>query len=122
MLNFWCAMNVKTEKKSKKPQSLKTWLIPKLRRLSYMWPNRNIAKSLARVERGKYRCNICNNIFGPKEIVMDHIMPVVPVEGFQDLGNFVESLFCEVDGYQAICSPCHSVKTFKENEQRKNKD
>lgn len=105
--------------KKNKEISLKTWLIPKLRRLSYMWPNRNLAKSIARVERGRYQCNSCKQIFGPKEIHMDHILPVVPVEGFQDLGNFVESLFCKVEGFQALCSVCHDQKTLAENLQRK---
>jgi 5-methylcytosine-specific restriction endonuclease McrA len=107
----------------KKEQSLKTWLIPRLRRLSYTWPNRNKAKQLARVSRGRYKCAKCNNIFGPKEVVLDHINPVVSVEfGFQDLGKYVESLFCSVENYQTLCFLCHETKTLKENEQRvKNK-
>jgi len=106
--------------KPKKPQTLKTWLIPRLRRLSYQWPNRNAAKSLARVERGKYKCNICQNIFGPKDIFMDHVNPIIPVDiGFTNIGTFVESLFCEIENYQALCENCHSIKTQKENQQRK---
>lgn len=100
--------------REKKPINLRTWLIPKLRRLSYTWPNRNEAKKLARVERGKYKCAMCDQIFGPKEIVLDHKTPVVPLEGFQDLGHFVESLFCSVDNYQALCNPCHDQKSSDE--------
>lgn len=100
----------------KKQQSLKTWLIPKLRRLSYMWPPRNEAKKLARVERGKYKCAICNNIFGPKEVVLDHINPVISVEeGFTNLGNYVESLFCDISGFQVLCLSDHENKTIKED-------
>jgi 5-methylcytosine-specific restriction endonuclease McrA len=105
--------------KKKKEINLRTWLIPKLRRLSYQWPPRNEAKKLARVERGKYKCAICCNIFGPKEIVLDHNIPVVPLEGFQDLGHFVESLFCSVDNYNTLCIPCHNSKTDVENGIRK---
>ena len=101
--------------KPKKQQSLKTWIIPRLRRLSYQWPPRNEAKKLARVERGKYKCSQCNNIFGPKEVVLDHINPVVPVEGFENLGHFVESLFCEVSGFQVMCNLCHDLKTATED-------
>lgn len=105
--------------KQKKPINLKTWLIPKLRRLSYMWPPRNEAKKLARVERGKYKCAKCNNIFGPKEVVLDHINPVVPVTGFEDLGAFVESLFCEAKDFQVLCIKDHDIKTEMENKIRK---
>lgn len=106
--------------KKKKEINLKTWLIPKLRRLSYMWPPRNEAKKLARVERGKYKCAQCNNIFGPKEVVLDHINPVVPIEGFQDLGHFVESLFCDVSGFQVLCIADHDTKTTQEDILREN--
>lgn len=105
--------------KEKKPINLKIWLIPKLRRLSYQWPNRNEAKKLARVERGKYKCAECNNIFGPKDVALDHINPVVPVEGFENLGAFVESLFCNTEGFQCLCKSCHDSKTFLENKLRK---
>ena len=105
--------------KKKKEQSLKTWLIPRLRRLSFQWPPRAEAMKLARVARGKYLCNICKGIFGPKEIAMDHILPVVAVDdGFVDIGTYVESLFCKVDNYQCICRPCHDVKTTQEQELR----
>lgn len=100
----------------KKEINLKNWLVPKLRRLSYMWPPRNEAKRLARVERGRYKCASCNNIFGPKEIVVDHINPVVPVdEGFTNIGHFVESLFCEINNLQCLCLACHDVKSHDES-------
>jgi 5-methylcytosine-specific restriction endonuclease McrA len=101
-----------------KEVNLKTWLIPKLRRISYMWPARNEAKRLARVERGKYKCKKCSQIFGPKEVVLDHINPVVPLTGFENLGNFVESLFCKVEGFQVLCEKCHDKKTDKEDKKR----
>lgn len=101
-----------------KEVNLKTWLIPKLRRLSYMWPPRNEAKKLARVSRGLYKCAGCKEIFGPKEVTLDHIYPVVPLTGFENLGNFVESLFCKVEGYQVLCVPCHDKKTDKEDKLR----
>lgn len=102
--------------KKKKEQSLKTWIIPRLRRLSYQWPPRNNAKKLARVERGKYKCAKCNNIFGPNDVVLDHINPIVPVdEGFTNIGNFVESLFCGVEGFQVLCQADHDIKTSAED-------
>lgn len=104
----------------KKEINLRTWLVPRLRRLSYQWPPRNQAKALARVSRGQYKCAICNNIFGPKEVQLDHINPIIDVkEGFQDFGIYVTSLFCKVDSYQVLCVKCHSEKTDRENEERK---
>jgi len=104
--------------KKKKEQSLKTWLIPRLRRLSYQWPPRNEAKKLARVSRGVYKCNKCTELFGPSEVILDHINPVVPLTGFEDLGHFVESLFCKVEGFQVMCNKCHDKKTEKEDKTR----
>lgn len=102
----------------KKEVNLKTWLVPKLRRLSYQWPPRNEAKKLARVSRGLYQCNGCKEIFGPKEVFMDHINPVVPLTGFENLGNYVESLFVYESGWQCLCGPCHDKKTEKEDKMR----
>lgn len=101
--------------KEKKPPTLKTWIVPRLRRLSYQWPPRNQAKANARVSRGKYKCAICQRIFGPQEVVLDHINPVVPVDGYVDLGSFVESLFCNIEGYQVLCHEDHDKKTVAEN-------
>lgn len=101
--------------KQKKEQSLRTWLTPKLRRLSYQWAPRNQAKALARIERGKYKCAKCNNIFGPKEIVVDHINPVVAVDGFTNWEEYITSLFCDITNFQILCEECHSDKSQKEN-------
>lgn len=105
-----------------KPVNLKSWLIPKLRRLSYQWPPKNEAKKRARVARGKYKCAGCGGVFGPKEIQMDHIKPVVdPKIGFEDFGKYVESLFCSIENYQALCTLCHQKKTDSEQSLRTNK-
>lgn len=106
--------------KTKKPVNLKTWLIPKLRRLSYQWPARNEAKKLARRSRGVYECASCNKLFRSTEVFMDHVIPVVAITGFEDLGKYVEALFCDVNNYQALCAPCHDNKTQAENILRNN--
>ena len=113
----------------KKEINLKTWLVPRLRRLSYQWPARNEAKKLARVSRGVYKCNICQELFKPDETTMDHINPVVPVTGVDDslplyeiIGKYVVSLLVYESGWQCLCKPCHEKKTREENEIRvKNK-
>jgi hypothetical protein len=60
-------------------------------------------------------------IFG--KIELDHAEPLVPLSGFPnktwDWNIYLENLFCDVDGFQAICSECHSAKTYMEDQLRK---
>ena len=64
-------------KKQRKAQNLKTFITGELRRSSFRWRARQEAMANARVERGKYKCNSCGDLFGPKQIILDHIEPVV---------------------------------------------
>ena len=111
-------------KRSKKPTNIKTWLVPKLRRLSFQWPARKLAKTAARVERGKYKCIHCEAegrdvLWGPKEIALDHVEPVISVEeGFLGWDVYISRLFCEKSGWQVLCKEHHEIKTFLENELR----
>ncbi|PCI45902.1 MAG: hypothetical protein COB41_00500 [Proteobacteria bacterium] len=142
-------------KKLTKKQNLFPWLRHKLRRLSYMWPERKDTKIAARVSRGKYECAHCliesiETLWGPKDISLDHVKPVVPVtidkdskyihsllsgdkevleilnckeEDLQDIIRtiiFVSRLFCKAEGFQVLCHEHHDIKTFLENELRKN--
>ena len=92
-----------------------------LRRASYrQWPARNEAKAAARVARGMYKCAHCSKLFGPKEIEMDHVDPVVRIGSEdQSLDEFALRLFIPSTGYAALCSPCHNTKTQNENILRK---
>lgn len=108
-----------SRQKSNKETKLKTFLVPKLRRLSYMWAPRKEAHAKARVDRGRYKCAHCEQIFGPKEIALDHIIPVVGELGFEDWNNYITRLFCDEDGFQVLCHECHTIKTNKENNERK---
>jgi 5-methylcytosine-specific restriction endonuclease McrA len=109
---------------AKKETSLKTWLIPKLRRLSYQWPSRRLALVRARVSRGLYECAECKRegrtgLWGPKEISMDHIEPVVDLNGWDSWDDVLARLFCSPDDFQCLCHDCHDKKTEKENQVRK---
>lgn len=112
-------------KRKRKEINLKVWLVPKLRRLSFMWPARKAAKTAARVSRGKYRCAHCeqegrDKLYGPKEINVDHIDPVISeTEGFLGWDVYINRLFCEKAGFQILCKEHHEIKTFLENELRK---
>ncbi len=107
------------EKPKAKP-IIKHWLTNKLRRLSYQWPPRKEAIRAARQSRGQYQCAICERLFGPREIQLDHIIPVVDEEtGFVGWDTYIERLFCSQDNFQVLCKPCHAGKTFLEQEIRK---
>lgn len=98
---------------------LKYWLVQKLRRISYQWPERKAAIRKARVSRGKYLCAHCNGLFGPKEINADHKDPVIdPEVGFVDWNTYIARLFCSEDNIQIICKIDHHAKSAEENERR----
>jgi len=98
---------------------LKKFLIPLLRRRSLWWPPRNRAKSEARVGKGLYKCEICEQAFSFKEIQMDHKIPVIDVKTqFTNWDSYIRSLFCEKSNFAAVCKSCHYSKTLCENEQR----
>jgi 5-methylcytosine-specific restriction endonuclease McrA len=100
-------------------KKFRSWLMSGLRKISRFWePARECLKK-ARIARGMYTCNMCKQIVGAKEIKIDHINPVIPIDGFKDWDDVVKRLFCEEDGFQAICKPCHDTKTKEENSKRK---
>lgn len=107
-------------KSKKKSPNLRNWLTNKLRRLSFQWPPRQQAIRNARIERGIYKCASCKGQFGPKEIQLDHIVPVIDEEiGFVDFNTYIDRLFCAEENFQVLCKPCHETKTFFEQEIRK---
>ena len=70
---------------------------------------------------GQYACEECGEICSRKEIDIDHIEPIISLEhGFdEDWQGLILRLFCEADGLQGICKPCHRVKTMNEDEIRR---
>lgn len=93
-----------------------------LRNASLKWDERNEAKKLARVERGLYKCTECGDspLWGPKQIFLDHIQPVVPVDSKnQTWDSYIERLFVKAEGFQILCEIHHSTKTQAENMLRK---
>lgn len=59
-----------------------------------------------------YRCAACQEEFTQKDIEIDHINPIGREKTWD---QFIDGLFCEADNLQAICKPCHKVKTKEEN-------
>ena len=106
----------------------KNWLIHQLRRLSFKHPGRGLKHQSREKQpvgiKGKdvyvYPCQRCGAYLRPKELKLDHIVPVIdPGRGFITWDSFIERLFCEPDGFQVLCSTCHKKKTEEENFQRK---
>ena len=98
-----------------------TWLRSQLRRISVKWKPRNDAKNAARRtykgenrrRRGEYQWAACREWFAGKEIQVDHITPCGTLKSYADLPNFVERLFCDVEGFRVLCAPCHQQVTNK---------
>ena len=100
---------------------IKSKVIPALRRVSRWWAPKQDAMRKQKVSPGKYKCQGCGEIFGQKEISLDHIKAVVnPKVGFVDWNEYILRMFCDSSGFQVLCNDgCHASKTQTENEIRK---
>lgn len=114
--------------KPAKPHNGGTWtearktsfIMSALRGASRRWGPAYAAKKSAKLAFNTYRCAACKKTFGSKQIKIDHIAPVrsvVPSENTWD--QIIARMFPEIDGYQALCIPCHSTKTEQENAARR---
>jgi hypothetical protein len=88
------------------------------------WPQKYECIKAAFVEHGinpatghkckLHKCPECQGLFPQNMMHADHVVPVVGPEGFKTWDLFVERLFCEADGFRALCKPCHKLQTSKE--------
>ena len=100
-----------------------------LRSASQRWPPRYRALHAAFVGKrlnpasgriaGFYKCNSCLQEYVVKEVEVNHIVPVVPITGFDSWDNIINRLFCEQEGLEVLCKPCHKRITKQENLERK---
>ncbi len=65
-------------------------------------------------QKFEYQCNHCKDWFPEKKINVDHICPAGSLNSAQNLPDFIERLFCEVDNLQVLCETCHNAKTKSE--------
>ena len=89
-----------------------------LRSAFMKWGPKHQAKLNAKQGYNSYLCAACDETFGSKDIEVDHITPAGSLKTYDDLPGFVERMFCEVEGFQVLCKPCHQLKT---NDERKKK-
>lgn len=130
-------------------------IINTLRRLSFSHSGRSSALARQKRAPATFECEQCSTLVytGTKalnkcdfieglrianpnskiikgKVTADHIVPVVPVEGFKgtdwDWNVFIDNLFVEEGGWQILCDECNIWKTAEENRmcqevKRKNK-
>lgn len=68
--------------------------------------------------RWEYQCASCKKWFKSTEVQVDHKEPAGSLKSYEDLPGFVRRLFCEEDGLQILCKPCHKIKTAEERARR----
>lgn len=106
--------------KEKTPEALlKGFIIATLRRASYRWPERTKALGRARVERGVYKCESCGYLGKKNDMQLDHVLPIVPIDGWDTWDGYIKRLFCQSEGFAVLCRSCHSAKSATEARLRK---
>ena len=117
---------------------LKNFIISLLRKSNFAWkPKKEVIMScrtdnkLINEATGKpnmtSKCQKCGTRVLEKNLKIDHIDPIVPVEGWGDTTRFLGvnwneylgRMFVESDGLQGICADCHKDNTDKENKDRR---
>lgn len=69
--------------------------------------NRQAALVKARVARGKYRCESCEELFSANDIEVDHKVSKVQPSGSNTLEDWIRRTFCDVNFLAVLCKPCH---------------
>jgi len=96
-----------------------------LRQMSTRWKPKYDVKKQARhhtkLSNGKGRlvfhslCNSCQELVPETTSSVDHIHPIInPNVGFTNWDDVIYAMFCEAEGLQVLCKPCHDAKTKKE--------
>ena len=70
----------------------------------------------------RYRCCICGESFGIKEVHVDHIDCVVPLDKTAESmtwDEIIKRIFCDITNLQVICTTDHKIKSKEENLLRK---
>ena len=69
-----------------------------------------------------YKCSACKQIYGSREVQVDHKDPVIPIgTAFKDMSwdlVIEQRLYCNPKNLQVLCSTCHKEKSRKEAKER----
>lgn len=99
------------------------WVRSALRSKSLKWPPRNQALQAARrayegdnkLQRWEYKCAMCSDHFKAKEVCVDHYPKAAgSILCVQDIGEFANNLFCELNNLRVLCIDCHALHTLCE--------
>src|SRR5690606_27014935 len=66
-----------------------------------------------------FQCAKCNKLFPQKDVQVNHKESVVPLTGFSSWDDVIARMFCEKEGLEVLCKPCHKIETAEENKKRK---
>jgi 5-methylcytosine-specific restriction endonuclease McrA len=66
-----------------------------------------------------FKCAHCKKHFPAKGVEVNHIIPVVPVTGFDSWDGVIARMFCPKEQLEVLCKPCHKLVSAKEREDRK---
>jgi len=99
---------------------LQRFLFTGLRKLSRFYPVKNDVLKIARVKPATFKCAKCGGEFERADVAVDHVHPVIdPLTGFVNWDVYINRLFCDAQGLQVLCLPCHNAKTQTENKSRR---
>jgi 5-methylcytosine-specific restriction endonuclease McrA len=89
-----------------------------LRKIWAWSPMRREAIKRSMLSYGRYKCAACKDVFGLKFVKVDHVVPVTPFGGITSWDEYINRLFCPVEGLQILCEYCHNSKTAEERKER----
>lgn len=84
-------------------------------KVDYTDPNRPRVKKWG-------RCAVCKELTPAYLLEIDHMVPIVPLDSSLEQmswDDLVNRVWCPLDSLQAICKPCHKIKSSLENKQRR---
>lgn len=64
------------------------------------------------------QCEQCLGWFPESYIEIDHIKACGGINGLDKVCPFIINAFCEVEGFQRLCKPCHQIKTIEERKKK----
>jgi len=118
----------------KKTYSVKSRIVSALRKVWRYSPlkkevyYRNLVAKRSREIDYTYKCEKCDFIGIKSEFNIDHVIPVVGLEGMTTWDDYILRLFCATDktlkqfnsqNLMLLCTTCHDVKTQEESKIRK---
>jgi len=100
------------------------WIRSALRSKWLKWKPRSQAIERARRpyvgqnkrQKWEVQCALCNDYFMLNDIEVDHYPhDAGSILSFEDIGPFVNRLYCEVDNLRVLCKPCHKCYTLSQS-------